>query len=212
MARRGAELREHILDAAKSVFLEAGFERTSMDAVAAEAQTSKRSLYAHFPTKDALFLAITERTRELFAARIGSPERYADDPAEAVARYCARFQQLLRWSVVAQTCRICISEASRLPQAASGLYDAFFGTALDLLATYLADRLVLSKKAASQLAQLLIGATSFPQLPRALFALDDLDDDLPEESRLDQDVDVSSIRETVRALMPRAADAVPTAS
>jgi AcrR family transcriptional regulator len=202
MARRGAELREHILDAAKTVFLESGFERTSMDAVAAEAQTSKRSLYAHFPTKDVLFLAITERIRELFAARIGSPEHYADDPAEAVARYCGRFRQLLRWSVVAQTCRLCISEASRLPEAAAGLYDAFFGTAIELLGAYLADRLALSAAAANALAGRLIGATSFPELPRALFALDDLDEEIPDESRLAEEVDIPAIRETVRALLP----------
>jgi hypothetical protein len=32
---------------AKDVFLETGYERASMDAVAARAGTSKRSLYAH---------------------------------------------------------------------------------------------------------------------------------------------------------------------
>ncbi|MEU7784849.1 helix-turn-helix domain-containing protein [Amycolatopsis sp. NPDC049159] len=37
MARRGAALREHILDTAKAAFLEDGFERTSMDAIAARA-------------------------------------------------------------------------------------------------------------------------------------------------------------------------------
>ncbi len=48
MARRGEELREHILWAAKDVFLEMGFERASMDEVAARASTSKRSLYGAF--------------------------------------------------------------------------------------------------------------------------------------------------------------------
>jgi AcrR family transcriptional regulator len=202
MARRGAELREHILDVAKSVFLESGFERTSMDAVAARAETSKRSLYAHFPTKDALFLAITERIHELFSARMGSPEHYAESRDEAVARYCGRFQQLLRWSVIAQTCRLCVSEASRLPSAAAGLYAAFFGTALDQLARYLAEESGLSEAEATRTAHRLIGATSFPELPRALFGLDPLDDDIPDESRLDDDVDMPAIRELVRALLP----------
>jgi AcrR family transcriptional regulator len=44
VARRGDELREHIVWAAKDVFLEMGFERASMDVVAARAATSKRSL------------------------------------------------------------------------------------------------------------------------------------------------------------------------
>src|SRR6184192_1078373 len=98
MARRGEALREHILDSAKLAFLVDGFERTSMDAIAARAETSKRSLYAHFPTKDALFLAVIERVRALFGARMHTPTQYADEPAEAVVRYCGRFLQLLRWS------------------------------------------------------------------------------------------------------------------
>ena len=56
--RAGAELRRHILFVAKDVFLEAGYERASMDTVAARAGTSKRSLYAHFESKDKLFLAV----------------------------------------------------------------------------------------------------------------------------------------------------------
>ncbi|WP_409491095.1 TetR/AcrR family transcriptional regulator [Amycolatopsis sp. cmx-11-12] len=53
--RRGEELRRHILVTAKEVLLETGYEQTSMDTVEARAGTSKRSLYAHFENKDALF-------------------------------------------------------------------------------------------------------------------------------------------------------------
>jgi len=60
MARRGDKLREHILWIAKDVFLEMGFERASMDVVAARAETSKRSLYAHFESKEKLFLAVID--------------------------------------------------------------------------------------------------------------------------------------------------------
>jgi AcrR family transcriptional regulator len=46
MSKRGLELREHMLYAAKNVFLEVGFERASMDVIAARAKTSKRTLSA----------------------------------------------------------------------------------------------------------------------------------------------------------------------
>src|SRR4051794_12447408 len=124
MARRGEALREHILDTAKLAFLDDGFERTSMDAIAARAETSKRSLYAHFATKDALFLAVVERGRALFGDRIGSPADYAEQPAEAVVRYCGRFVQLLGWSSVGKMVRLGISEADRLPELTAGLFDA----------------------------------------------------------------------------------------
>jgi AcrR family transcriptional regulator len=51
-----------------------GFERASMDLVAERAATSKRSLYAHFKSKDKLFLAIADLVRALFGADGGMAE------------------------------------------------------------------------------------------------------------------------------------------
>src|SRR4051812_33287592 len=174
MARRGQELREHILDAAKLAFLEDGFERTSMDAIAARAETSKRSLYAHFPTKDALFLAVVERIRTLFGERMRTPADYADQPVEAVVRYCGRFVQLLRWSSVARMLRLGIAEADRLPDLAAGLYDVLFGTTVGDLASYLATALGLATDEAEVAANELIGLVLHPTLPRLLFGINPL--------------------------------------
>jgi AcrR family transcriptional regulator len=128
MARRGDELREHILLAAKDVFIEMGFERTSMDVVAARAATSKRSLYAHFESKDKLFLAVVDLVRELYLGRLKTPPDYSDDTAEAVALFCGRFLQLLLWQPALRTCRMNIAEAERLPEASARYYDAIFNT------------------------------------------------------------------------------------
>ncbi|RYG88170.1 TetR family transcriptional regulator [bacterium] len=49
-----------ILEAAIEEFRAAGFEATSMDRVAARAGVSKRTVYNHFPSKEALFLRILE--------------------------------------------------------------------------------------------------------------------------------------------------------
>ena len=70
MARRGDKLREHILWTAKDVFLEMGFERASMDVVASRAETSKRSLYAHFNSKEKLYLAVIDLVRGLFLSKL----------------------------------------------------------------------------------------------------------------------------------------------
>lgn len=53
--------RLHILDAAEALFYEQGVENTSMDQVASRANVSKRTVYNHFDTKDALFNAIITR-------------------------------------------------------------------------------------------------------------------------------------------------------
>lgn len=50
-----------MLDAARNRFLEDGYDRTSVDAVAAQAGVSKRTLYDHFVDKDGLFSAVVER-------------------------------------------------------------------------------------------------------------------------------------------------------
>src|SRR3954453_13351061 len=157
MARRGQELREHILDTAKLAFLEDGFERTSMDAIAARAETSKRSLYAHFPTKDALFLAVVGRIRTLFGARMRTPAEYSEEPSEAVVRYCGRFVQVLRWSSVARMLRLGIAEADRVPDLAAGLYDVVFGDTAGNLAAHLATTSGLATAEAEAVADELIG-------------------------------------------------------
>jgi TetR/AcrR family transcriptional regulator, mexJK operon transcriptional repressor len=58
-----------ILDAAARLFLVQGFGATSMRAVAAAAGISKRTLYIHFRTKHALFVAVIQT----LCARIASP-------------------------------------------------------------------------------------------------------------------------------------------
>src|SRR3954451_13919875 len=184
MARRGQELREHILDTAKLAFLEDGFERTSMDAIAARAETSKRSLYAHFPTKDALFLAVIERIRVLFGTRMRTPAEYSGQPVEAVVRYCGRFVQLLRWSSVARMLRLGIAEADRLPDLAVGLYDVVFGDTAGELTAHLVASWGLATGEAEVVADELIGLVIHPTLPRLLFGIEPLVDELPEEARL----------------------------
>jgi AcrR family transcriptional regulator len=70
--RRSAAKRQSILRAARALFLRDGYVRTTMDAIAAGAGVSKRTLYSHFADKDQLFRAVVEEstaevTRQLTA-------------------------------------------------------------------------------------------------------------------------------------------------
>ncbi len=201
MARRGDDLREHILGEAKTVFLELGFERTTMDLVAARASTSKRSLYAHFETKDVLFAAVIERIQTLFVGRIKTPEHYADDPADAVVLFCGRFAQMLTWGPVLRTCRLGIAEAERLPVAASGLYEAFFGATRDRAAAFLADRFALDPAESARWAEEVLVSALYPWFPRALFGLEDLRAEVPDERTIAADVDLGPVRRTLTDLL-----------
>lgn len=205
MVRRGTALREHILLTAKDMFIELGFECASMDLVAARAGTLKRSLYAHFATKDTLFLAVVDLVREHFLGTIKTPDHYADDTVEAVARYCGRFRQLLLWRTILRTCRLGIAEADRLPEATARYYDIFFATTHERLAAFLVARLHLAPQTGIDLAQQLLGRAVYPRFARALFGAEEPVADLPDEGSLATDPDLAPIRRAVEALLPSAA-------
>ena len=55
---RTLEKQSAILKAAKTLFLQKGFQTTSMDEITALAEVSKRTVYHHFPDKVTLFKAV----------------------------------------------------------------------------------------------------------------------------------------------------------
>lgn len=201
MARRGGELRQHILWAAKDVFLEMGFERASMDVVAARAETSKRSLYAHFESKDKLFLSVVNLSRELYLGRLRTPDAYDEDATEAVVVFCGRFLQLLLRKPALRTCRLGIAEAERLPEASAQYYDAIFHTSQERLAAFLTERHRVTPPASTDVANELLGRTVHPRLFRALLGVEEPLHEKSDEASLAGDVDLTPIRRTVAALL-----------
>jgi AcrR family transcriptional regulator len=59
-ATRADRKYRQILDGARELFLDQGFDTTSMDAIARHAGVSKATLYVHFDDKDALLLALVD--------------------------------------------------------------------------------------------------------------------------------------------------------
>ena len=60
MQHRSEETRLHILDAALKRFAMDGYNAASVDAICSEADVSKGAFYHHFPSKQAVFLALFE--------------------------------------------------------------------------------------------------------------------------------------------------------
>ncbi|GAA4621224.1 TetR/AcrR family transcriptional regulator [Actinoallomurus vinaceus] len=195
-------MRRHILFVAKDVFLETGYERASMDTVAARAGTSKRSLYAHFESKDKLFLAVMDLVRELYLARLRTPDAYAEDPAEAVTLFCGRFLQLMAWEPQVRTCRLSIAEAERLPGSSNAYFDAIFAGTYERLSVYLAERYAMDHVAGAALAEDLLNRTVLPRLFRTLLNVEEVLKDAPEEIALAEHVDLNAIRRLVSTALP----------
>jgi AcrR family transcriptional regulator len=61
---------EAIAQAALILFASDGYERTSVDAIAAEAGVSKRTVYSHYGDKESLFLSVVRNTYEGMLTRI----------------------------------------------------------------------------------------------------------------------------------------------
>ncbi len=60
MQQRSEETRAHLLEAALKQFSGSGYDAASVDDICAEAGVSKGAFYHHFPSKQAVFLALFE--------------------------------------------------------------------------------------------------------------------------------------------------------
>jgi AcrR family transcriptional regulator len=86
---RSQQRHQRILDAATRVFSTKGYHGTLVDEIAAEAETSKGGVYFHFPTKQAIFLALLDRLADLLRERVEAAVATEPDPlarAEAALR------------------------------------------------------------------------------------------------------------------------------
>src|ERR1044072_324696 len=59
--------RERLIDTAIALFNRYGFHATGVDRIVAAAKVAKKTLYAHFPSKEELILAALSRKRAAFA-------------------------------------------------------------------------------------------------------------------------------------------------
>ncbi|MEQ8674230.1 MAG: TetR/AcrR family transcriptional regulator [Aggregatilineales bacterium] len=62
--------RERILDAALDIFSRKGYHDTRLDEIVEEANTSKGSIYVHFPNKERLFVALIDQFSSLLERRV----------------------------------------------------------------------------------------------------------------------------------------------
>jgi len=110
--------RTHILDAAERSFTRAGFHRTTMQDVAAEAGMSPGNLYRYFASKDALVAGLCERDRGELSNEFAEVRRSGED-------FLAAFRELGRRhfeDTMADKAKLCLeiwAEATRNPAVAA---------------------------------------------------------------------------------------------
>lgn len=123
-AAGSAELASRILDAAAALFLQNGFAATSIEAISANAGVAKRTLYARFPSKEAVFLAVAERLIGTWLTGFDAAMEAA--PSLEAALLTAGHHMLavaLTPSALALH-RLMVAEAGRFPELAAALRDS----------------------------------------------------------------------------------------
>src|SRR5260370_41750282 len=115
------EVEERILDAARKVFLDRGFEGASIEEIADVARSGKPTIYARFRDKKALF---TGAVTKYVIAKQGQLENYSPSGTTIEERLVSIGVTVLQEAVTAEwigLLRLAIAEARRFPDLGSNV-------------------------------------------------------------------------------------------
>ncbi|MER7116632.1 TetR/AcrR family transcriptional regulator [Saccharomonospora azurea] len=109
----GAERRQQLLDVARSLFAEKGFDGTSVEEIAHRAHVSKPVVYEHFGGKEGIYAVVVDRETRMLLDRMvstlhgGHPRELLEQAAVALLSYVEDchdgFRILVRDSPVASS-------------------------------------------------------------------------------------------------------------
>jgi len=92
--QKKAEVREALVQAADALFVEQGFEGTTVDQIAERAGVSRRTFFRYFPSKEAIAFPRSEERLEAFRSLLR--ERFAEqDPLPAVRAACLEIGRMM---------------------------------------------------------------------------------------------------------------------
>ncbi|NBD31436.1 MAG: TetR family transcriptional regulator [Cyanobacteria bacterium] len=127
--------REAILKAATDLFLEQGYDRTSLEQIIERAGGSRRTIYQHFGNKEGLFVAVVEAILEHLLERLSMLNWQQNPPEEALVEAGTAFVKALTAPETLATFRMLLTEITRFPH----LGETFFRNGPDLTARQLLE-------------------------------------------------------------------------
>jgi AcrR family transcriptional regulator len=119
-----AARRQAILDAAKAVFFDEGYQLASMDRVAERAGVTKRTVYDHFASKEALFGAVVDHGCANVVAALPDVGSLPADPSVGLAQFAEISAALMSSPNCIRLERLVLAEADRHPAFARTLAEA----------------------------------------------------------------------------------------
>ncbi len=111
-----------ILDAASNVFLQHGFSAATTDMIQKEAGVSKATLYAGFPGKEALFVAVIERQCSKLADAVDDIVLVKGGLPQTLTAIAHAYLEIILSPSGLSLFRVVVSEAPRFPELARHFY------------------------------------------------------------------------------------------
>ncbi|WP_374307241.1 TetR/AcrR family transcriptional regulator [Dongia sp.] len=128
-----------VMEAGSKLFTEHGFGAVSMDQVAKAAGVSKATVYAHFQSKEQLFVAIVRAACLSYADNVMPEVRDAPDMRAALTRIGRSIAGFLMAPRTMAIYRVIVAEGPRFPDLARRYYETGPRTFKRLLTQYLTE-------------------------------------------------------------------------
>lgn len=167
-AQQATSIDRAIVDVAHSMFLADGFDAVGMKQVAEAARVSKGTLYARYPSKEALFKAVIEKTVEDWSEEASQQDTQLTDDIEQRLRHHATIiaTWLGRPDVLALQ-RLLMSVEERFPELVDVMRDRGHDYIVGVITRDIesaAERAGRTAKDALSVARLLVAAVTGAQL------------------------------------------------
>jgi len=131
------EKQRQIVDAACKLFTEQGYEVTSMDKVAAEANVSKRTVYSYFDSKEHLFCTVMGGMCAGFGEPISDEVDFSGTPREVLTDSALLILAKVNSPEKLRLMRTVIAEAEQFPLIGETFWREGPGKMRDELADYI---------------------------------------------------------------------------
>jgi AcrR family transcriptional regulator len=138
-AEEDSSKRRQILDGARKVFMDLGFDGASMGEIARSAGVSKGTLYVYFADKNRLFEAIVEE-ESLEQGRIAFDFDPARDVETTLREFGRAYIQVVCRPRGGSAVRTVMAIAERMPEVGRRFYENVLQKTIGLLADYLKAR------------------------------------------------------------------------
>jgi AcrR family transcriptional regulator len=124
-AKQVAAIVEAILATASRMFLESGYDAVAMENIASATGVSKGTLYARYPSKEALFARVIKERVKTWSAIAGEEDYLlTDDIGERLRHHARTVAKSLLQSDVRAFQRLTLANRDRFPELARTMYEA----------------------------------------------------------------------------------------